>query len=254
MRVPVIALVALFLTFAADRARAQTEPQRPLLVAVYEWAPYSGEDLPHGGFAVEFLLHALKENGYEAAIAYVPFARAIRNTRQGVYDIIPGIWYTAERNQDLNYTHPITENKLVIISHRDTGLDFKTLEDLRGMTVGIARDYAYPDSFMSAESFAREPAKSLRQNLRKLMFKRIAATIGDKFVAQYNANQMFKEAADLFHYSDTVVESKDYHVVVSRKFPFHDKLVRQLNKTFRDLREDGTYERILKRHLSGDMS
>ena len=59
-----------------------------------------------------------------------PFARAIEETKQGKSDILAAVYKTPEREQYFSYTLPIIESDVVLIKHRSTQAQYKTLEDL----------------------------------------------------------------------------------------------------------------------------
>ena len=247
-RVTIFLMMLLFLAIPT-RAMANTHSDAPLVIAVFQWAPYSGEELPKSGFAIEIVSHILHQAGYETSLTYTPWSRALNGIKTGRYQILPGAWYTDERNEYGAYTIPLAHNRLVIISHRKTGFVYEKPADLSGKHIGIARDYAYPDWFLGATYFTREPAKSLEQNLKKLIFGRIDYTLGDELVARYTAETQFGEASDIFVYSKKEVEKKGYHVIVSRQYPGFEQLVRVIDDGIAKLWRENKIETILKRHL-----
>ena len=61
----------------------------------------------------------------------------------------------------------------------------ETLDDLRGLTVGISPGYLYGDAFSESSAFQREPAPSHEANFGKLMLGRIDMVVTDRRVGQH---------------------------------------------------------------------
>ena len=144
---------------------------------------------------------------------------------------------------------PLLENRLVVISHHKIKLEFASLKDLAGHTVGIARDYGYPEDFLSSDLFVRETANSLEQNLKKIVYGRIAITVGDELVARYTALSKFGDAHSLFRYSKAAIDIHQYHAGVSRQNPAYEDITAALNKGFEELRDSGRFQKIMSRHF-----
>lgn len=235
-------------------AMAETFNQRPLVIGVINWAPYSGEDMPNYGFATDIIRTALQKEGYETAVTFVPWARLLKGIETGKYDLLPGVWHTSEREKFIFFGDVIAENRMVIINHAFYDFEYKKLEDLRGEVVGVAIGYGYPEFFMQADYFIREEAVDLESNLRKLIYRRINLTIGDEMVARYTASKNFADAADLIKYAKVPVEETPLLFGISIKVTGYEEITKSFNHSLAKMREDGSYQAILRSHqLSDDL-
>lgn len=232
----------LLLTSLPQNGRAD-----PLKLGIITWAPFNGPELPEEGFATDIVRTALARAGYQSTTQWGPWARILKGTQQGVLDVIPGIWYTKERALTLAYSDPIAENRLVYITRQDAPFIIEKMEDLKDLRVGVGRAYAYPEAFLKATHFKRDISESLEINLRKLVSGRIDVTVGDELVARYTLDQLFPKPPSL-RYSEHSLEAKPLYMGISRKLPNYREILKRFNKALAEMRADGTYEALKKRH------
>lgn len=90
------------LGLAGAIAQAQT-----LRVATLEWAPYVGSDLPGNGLASRILNEALALNGDKAELVFLPWQRALNETREGRFDALMPAYLSPDRRQDFYTSMPL---------------------------------------------------------------------------------------------------------------------------------------------------
>ncbi len=228
-----------------DVAEADNQSLR---MVISNWAPYKGENLPDGGIASDITRQVLNRIGYSVETASVPWKRALISTMKGAYDVIPAIWSTPEREVSLHFTDPILKSRIVVISLKSYKFEFKHLEDLRGKTIGVGRGWGYPDDFMNADYFKRDQAKDFETNIKKLINGRFNIIVGEEFAARYTINTKFKDKINSFRYSSVSIKEATLLVAFSRLLPDYEKITIQFNQALKAMHEDGSYERILKKH------
>jgi polar amino acid transport system substrate-binding protein len=241
-----------FLTGAALLALAGTTTATQAadlkVAALTGWPPFSGKDLPGKGFSNDVVKTALERMGHTVTVKMMPWARALKMTQAGKYEVLPSVWHSEERAKTLAFADPIAQNKIVFLKRKDDDFQYAGLDSLSGKTVGIVQGYDYSEKFLNDEGFSRQKANSLMTNVRKVLGGRIDLTLGDELVARYAINQEIPERADQIAYTDEGLSKKDLHVTFSRKLDNSDELVSAFNAELAEMREDGTYDEILARH------
>ncbi len=241
--------VMLFLMIAGstfiDAAEADNQPLR---MVISNWAPYKGENLPDGGVASDITRQVLTRIGYSVETKNLPWKRALVRTMEGAYDVIPAIWSTPEREVSLHFSDPILKSRIVVISLESYNFEFNHLEDLRGKTVGVGRGWGYPDDFITADYFKREPAKDLETNMKKLINGRFNIIVGEELAARHLVNTKFKDKKNFFRFSSVSIKEAPLLVAFSRALPNYEKITVQFNEALKAMHEDGSYKRMLEKH------
>ncbi len=231
---------------SAQTVTAQSQNEK-LIVGVSEWAPYNGYDLPGHGLLTDIVQVALKRAGYASTAEKMPWSRVIKGASRGDVDIIPGIWHKEERAETIAYGPVLAKARLVLISHPESPYAIETLDDLNNLRVGIVKDYAYPQHFLNATHFIQDFSPNLDSNLSKLARGRIDAILGDELVARHTSHQLFEGMIE-FRYSRQTLGSKDIFLGVSKANPDHKRILDLFVKAISEMKSDGTYDTILKKH------
>lgn len=243
MSLAATAAMALTLTVGATAQAADFT-----IAALKGWPPFSGKELPNKGFSNDVTQTALERMGHSATIRVMPWARALEMTKRGKFEILPSVWYSDERAKALKFTDPIASNRIVFIKRKGDDFAFTGIDSLAGKSVGIVQDYDYSEDFLNAENVERQRANSLTVNVRKLLGGRVDLTLGDELVAKYAINKNMPDRADQVAYTEGALSEKDLHVTFTRKLDNVDRVVENFNDELAAMREDGTYDAILKRH------
>ncbi|WP_417797460.1 substrate-binding periplasmic protein [Terasakiella pusilla] len=223
-------------------------PVQTLIIANSNWSPYKGEGLLNGGLITDITRQALVRMGYNVSVVTVPWKRALSGTYDGIYHVLPAVWYTQERAQRLTYGSGVLEGRIVIVTRQDNPFFFNDLSDLSGKRVGVAAGWAYPPAFMDAADIIKDEAHDLDSNLRKLAFGRLEYVIAEEIAARYTATKLFAEAAGFLNYSAKPLQKNTLHVAFSKKLANHEGLREKFQVEVEAMRRDGTVDLILKAH------
>jgi len=230
-------------TLVAGQPRAES-----LVMALSDWPPYKSETMDAGGIVTDLTRQALSAAGYNVLDQFVPWRRALSGTYDGTYDVVPAIWYSEERAQQLLFSKPIMNSQIVFVSRREQPFDFKALSDLSGMHVGVSAGWRYPDAFNQLTTIRKDEAKNLKDNLRKLIHKRVDVVIGEELAVRHTVREYFKEKADRLYYSAKRLQSEPLRVAVSKKHPNGQEVIDRLNGALESLYSSGQYLTVLKKH------
>jgi len=172
------------LSFAArgEKLRIVTEP----------WAPYVYEE--NGNFLgldYETTAIVFKRLGIEVEWQFLPWKRCLSMLETGQADGALDIFHSDERDATLLYpAEPLSEVEFVMFYANARPYPFRTLDDLKGLTIGTSPGYLYSKDFSESPLFTREPAPTHEANFGKLVRGRIDLLITDRRVGQHLLDQL----------------------------------------------------------------
>lgn len=240
-------LMILFILGQYSSAEPQTE-RKTISVVISNWAPYKGEGLLHNGVVTDITQTALERIGYHVKISSIPWKRALLETIEGKHDILPAIWKTDERKKDLLFSDVVLKSRVVVVTRKSSTFTFTSLEDLSGMTIGVGRGWGYPDEFLEADYFTRQPVADLELNIRKLIYKRLDVIVGEEIAVRYIVTTQFPNYVDSLNYSETAIQEKPLYIAISRAHPDAEEIIREFNEALKEMYSDGSFDEILKKH------
>jgi polar amino acid transport system substrate-binding protein len=212
------------------------------------WPPYSGEGLPGEGLAVDLVITALQRAGYETVLNVDSLDRILEGGRLGVYDVFATPWYSDERNQYLAFSEPYLESRIRFIKRKDKKFEYEGFDDLRGVMIGVVKDYAYDDAFNESRDIIKISERNLIQNLLKLSQGRIDLTLDDERVLLYEINRYMPNTMDKLEMLPRPLAVRGIHIGVSRENPGHEKIIAAFDKAIADMKKDGSYAKIVDKH------
>ncbi|MCH8552669.1 MAG: transporter substrate-binding domain-containing protein [Natronospirillum sp.] len=237
---------SLLLTLCLTLVLSISANGRTLIGAGDPWPPFLDPDLPGNGIAVQIVSAAMETQGYDIEWQNMPWARALFGVRDAEYDILVGAWYTDERAEFLLFSEPYIDNDVRIIMRADDDFQFEGIEDLTGKRIGTVLGYGYGDEFNQADNYIPEPAVNLITNIRRLVGRRVDLTVEDELVARFLINEINPDFIEQIRFSETPLMSNSLHVAVGQAHPEAQEIIDAFNAGFAVIRENGTYEQILR--------
>lgn len=235
-----IVLVALSVLFAP------AAHSRQLTMCTLNWEPFYGEDLPRNGFFTELVREAFERGGHTVNVEFMPWARAMIEVKQGDREVLLGAYYSDERAETYHASDPIYTAEVGLVAHRRAGIEsFSSLRDLTDYTIGYGRGFTVTEEFDNADYLDKEPAKDLAQNVKKLYAGRIDMIAGSFANIRYAAQQQGMDLGELVFLQPALVENS-LHIMVSKATPDGEQLLADFHRGLREIREDGSYEQILR--------
>ena len=221
---------------------------RDVQVVTVDWQPYYGSGLPDGGVIADITRQSFARGGHTASIEYIPWTRALKLVAEGEKDIVMGAYYNEERAETYIFSDPLYGLFMGLISLRGSGItSYNTLQDLKPYRIGISRGYANSEEFDTADYLNKDIAKSPTINLRKLKRKRIDLMVAAFGIFRYELNQVNGNVDD-FNFVQPPLSEQQLYIMASRKISDGTKLMADFNRGLKLIRQDGTYEKILKKH------
>lgn len=157
----------------------------PVRVFTTAYPPYAAPDLPGQGAAVRMLRELLRAHGFSPVVEFQPWARLGAELHAGRYDLVLLAWPGDLQRHGLVGGSPWFASRLGLYVRRaDWRAGGLALADAGSLSIGIVRDYAYPDT-LSKRGLDLQLAGSDAQNLRKLVAGRVDAVALERAVGQH---------------------------------------------------------------------
>lgn len=173
----------------ANKALAQTatRPQQPqpqpqpqsLTLLLGDTLDLSGKQQPLKPWRRKLFDYLEQELNISFDIKSYPWPRAERHARDGA-GLIFGLPKNADRLRDLRFSDPASSNTLWLVTRSDATFPFRTVDDLRGKTIGAVRGYSYGDDFERGRNKlfrVDDDIASRATRLHRLLLKRVDALL-----------------------------------------------------------------------------
>jgi len=214
------------------------------------WPPYADEHLPGEGLAIDLVTTAFRKAGYTPRVETASLTEIMAGSETGVYDVFATPWYTTDRDQLLHFSQPYLQSSIRFVKRRDVPFDYTKFDDLEGVKIGVIENYAYDEDFNASTAIDKIPADSLSENLHKLVEGDIDLTLDDERVLRYTLSQSLPELGARLEILATPLTTRGINIGVSRKNPDHKRIIADFDKAIAEMKQDGSYDRILQKHNS----
>ena len=239
-------LFVLFFIFGIVNISADT-----IKLVTGEFLPLSGEKLSNGGITTEIVVKAFEEVGKEVDISFRPWKRGFLATKYHDYFGTFPYVEDEERKKDFLFSDSFLEPNIYFFGLSGSDIKFEKDEDLRGLNVCLPIGY----SKIAIQKF-------LDKELLKITMKPISDAACFKGLLAGRANlYAINEISGWYVIQKTFGTKKDfrtigkplsslkYYLIVDKKYPDGEKILEQFNEGLKLLKEKGTYDEIINRHL-----
>jgi polar amino acid transport system substrate-binding protein len=197
------------------------------------------------GLMVDLITEIGKDAGFQVQVEPMQFSTLIGSLTSNRIDIIAAAMYITEpRKQVIDFSDPIyTYGDGLFVPKSDTK-DYKTLEDLKGLTVGAQVGTAYVEPLQKSGFFPEVKIyDTLPDIIRDVNTGRLKAGFADLPIVAYNLQQgRFPDVRLVQGYKPMVVGSVGIGV---RKTD--QELLNRINGGLRKIKDNGTLKQILTR-------
>lgn len=212
-----------------------------------EWMPHYGENLEEGGYTVALVREALKRVGYSLVTEWLPWPRAVRDAKEGKFDGLGASYYREDRAKFFSYTDPLSVDKVVFYKRKSDTIPYTRMKDLKGYVIGVGLGYVYPEEFENAGFLQKETTVDIKANIMKLEIKRIDIVIGSSHSIQYFISELFPGRQSEFQQLGAPLVTEKLYVLFSKKRSGHQRKTEDFNQGLKMIKEDGTYDKIMKK-------
>lgn len=237
-------LSALLITCLSLRAHGES-----LRIVTEPWAPYVYlQDGKPTGIDYEITARVFKRLGIDVDWQFLPWRRCLMMLDEGQADGALDIFESAERDSQLLYPNePLSQVEFVLFQAKARPHAFSSLNDLRGLKVGISPGFLYGQEFRESPLFERETAPTLEANLGKLLLGRVDLVITDRRVGRYALKELGLEGqVDEL----PIVVSRDKQYLAVRRNAGMDLLVQRFAAELRRFKQEPAYAELIARYAN----
>ena len=208
------------------------------------------------GIYVELNRAALARMGCQARLRKLPWARALKELELGRLDILPGAFRRPEREEYAHFSGTVLPPSRNILFMHQQALErwpASSLLELQhtafrlGTQINVSYGADYQQLMSDPVFAARVVAVATRASLWKMVGKgRIDGVIADELTGAYELHQLGLD--DQIKATSVVVSSDPAEVALSKRST-DPAFVQAYAKALQGLVADGSYARLVQRHL-----
>lgn len=234
-----LAIIAILFVLAAD------DSVHILLDKANPPFMYATSDNSAVGVYPALLNEAFSRMKMSVSMEPMPWKRALDALDRG-RAAVGGIYRTQERLKKYDFSDPLFEEVIQVVEARERPFPFDGLESMKGKRIGVLRGWSYGDEFDRARAeglFIVEEVEGDVQNFLKLQAGRLDALIAVKEAANAAISSLASPR-------DFIVQAKpltaNLACLAFSKEVNQRKLLEEFNKTLAAMRQDGTWDKIVK--------
>jgi len=251
------AMVATILNFTAPAVHAEdlldtvkaSGVLRVGLEGTYPPFGYRNSEGQLDGFDVAVAKAVADKMGVKAQFVTTEWSGIIAGLQAGKFDVIVNqVSMTPARRQALDFTQPYVYSAVQVLQRSDDKREFKSLEELKGKSVGVTLGSNYAELAKSVPGIQVQTYPGPPENLRDLAAGRIDAALNDRLMLPYlikNANLPLRNGALL---AGTKLEMG---------IPFrkgNPRFAKAIDDALNALQQDGTLRKLSIQWLGTDAS
>ncbi|PKR54599.1 substrate-binding periplasmic protein [Thalassospira marina] len=207
---------------SADGAKAapSASPNKPRKIELVttEWPPYSGEDLTDFGLSSSTISATFAAADIETHITVLPWRRALQafHTDPDIDGVFP-VYKDRENIDDVLLSAPISFSPVGFVVYHNQLFDWKTLNDLQDMSIGVVAGYANTSAFdfmVATGKLRTVEANDDLTLLRLLRTGRVDVAVMDKLVMEYllESYREFHQVIPSYRFHETALANKGLYI------------------------------------------
>ncbi|MCV2884848.1 transporter substrate-binding domain-containing protein [Aestuariibacter sp. AA17] len=151
-------------------------PER-VVIATMEFPPQTSMGILQKGFVNRVIEAAFEQAGIEVRFVFLPWARALEDTKNGKYHALSYGYFSVERLEHFLYSDKMTTDHLSLFARKDKAPNgWASLSELKHLRLGLTRGYVYNNDIKDlAENLANNVSivNTDTQNLHMLVRNRV---------------------------------------------------------------------------------
>ncbi|WP_082836258.1 transporter substrate-binding domain-containing protein [Acidovorax sp. GW101-3H11] len=222
-----------------------------LRIATGELPPYASSDRADQGMSLHIVRQAFAKAGVQVEYVFLPWTRALVETRDGKWDATAAWGRNAERDKGFLVSDNVLTEQWQILYRSDRNFTWSSLQDLAGLRIGVVADYSYTPVFwrmVKDGTLRADVAPDDVSNLNKLLAGRVDVVPLDRNVACDLLGAKFtgEQAHRVRAHPKLFVPDFTTHLMMSEKLPASAKRLEAFNRGLKALRQSGEYGKILQ--------
>ncbi len=212
------------------------------------------------GIDVEIIQEMAKRLKLDITIDLVPWKRLIRMTQNGQCDGSFSLFHTKKRESFAFYafSQPIHVSRFPVFFKKDKKIQFNTIKDLYGKTIGINRGFSISEAFDTAVKQGKiivNEENEVDVNIVLTANNKIDGFTNNYDVTKYkikNIHRLKQYKKLIFHTQKSISDHRNAYVVLSKNATnIQDKsnMIQRINQTLTEMKNDGFYLKLSNHYL-----
>ncbi len=223
--------------------------QTTIHITIGEWEPYLSSQSYEYGLVSHIVKEAFKLEGIEVKWGFFPWKRAYEMAKEGDEWQASAIWWpTKEILKEFLTSDPVLNTSLVFFHLKSHDFQWKTINDLKGLTVGLTRGYGYGDELLKAQKdniIITETVTTDEQNFMKMLSGRIDIFPNEKIVGYAQLRNTLKADSLLFTHHPQEFKVRTLHFIISKKAKNAKTFLKKFNSGLKKLHDSGQYKKMM---------
>jgi len=221
-----------------------------------EYAPFFSESFKHYGVVSLIVKEAFAQEGIRVNYVFRPWKRGLKEAAKGKWNGSVGWQKNEERLKTFFYSKPIMKTTTVFFQKKEYPVKWDTASDLKGRKIVLITGFVYGDEIMRAEedgviSVIRsvEAVHSLKMLIQgRVDLAAVEREVGlNLLFTRFNSGD-----AALVEPQKINIHSKNLFMVLSRKRPESEELIRLFNSGLKKIERNGKMDRFWQESRRGD--
>ncbi|WP_421899227.1 substrate-binding periplasmic protein [Maridesulfovibrio sp.] len=219
-------------------------------VATGEWAPYVSAQKGGNGMSFDIVSAAMKRAGLTAEYEFYPWKRALLTLENGkAMASFPWV-KRPEREEFALYSDPLHSRTVRLFYSKNfypEGLIASNIEELKKYRIGVARGYAQLEQYRKMGLNTVEVPDNA-MGMQKLVRGHIDFMSESYVVGNVLIRNLFPDQEELFSSIPAPVGAERLYLLFTKKNIESGELLRKFNQGLQSIRDDGTFEMIVKQY------
>lgn len=210
-----------------------------------DFPPYTYQtDKGGAGVIYEVLTEISRRLGYKNSVEFVPWPRARFEAEHNPDIAIIPLARTKEREDKYVWLIHVLDDPYVLVTLKNSPVNISTIESAKKVKIGILSG-SVADALLRELGFTNlETATNDIQNVKKLKLGRIDAWVAPMSCIGEYKNDTGLDKSDL----RIGIELTKIHEYVGASKTLDKETISKWQKTFQEMKKDGTYQKILKKY------
>ncbi len=231
--------------------------QETIRITTGEYPPYYSQKFANYGPIPDIVSQAFAQVDIKVEFGFFPWSRSLELAKSNHWDASCCWFDRAEWHEYFNSSDVLTSRDKIFFHLKSYPFDWQSYEDLKGIKIGATARHGYGEKFAAANKAGKlliEDAPTNAMNLKKLFVGRIKIFPIERLVGyQLLADLFTPEEIQLFTHHPKVLFSGRVKLLISKKNPKGQYLMKKFNQGLKILKESGEYEQLfLKAQYGGN--